>query len=170
MLSHKIHDANLHTFLFYHFGLFFFSLLHSLSLYWRYYFTHSLCLRQKYSFLIHLKHLGCIQNEYTVGTNVLYGQNIKNNSNRVYKESKCEYDVDSKKEQHNGWKATYAYIHIHTHTIQYSSPPSHSTIKRNPKTNIVLQVHTIEILSVVKLFQRGLEHFSFLSTCFIYIL
>lgn len=44
------------------------------------------------------------------------GKILRTIQNRVYKESKCEYDVDSKKEQHNGWKATYAYIHIHTHT------------------------------------------------------
>lgn len=36
---------------------------------------------QVHTFLIHLKHLGCMQNEYTLRTNVFYEQNIKNNSN-----------------------------------------------------------------------------------------
>lgn len=85
MLSHKIHDVNLHTFLFYHFRLvqsLSFTLSNILTvLFHTTYCCNMLCVCVFFClFKIHLKHLGCIQNEYTVGMNVLYERNIKNNS------------------------------------------------------------------------------------------
>lgn len=101
----------------------------------------------EYTFLIHLKHLGCMQNEYTLGMNVFYGQNIKNNSNFFFVRShvsfcwflvasacasKYVFDVDSK-EQHNGWKATYAYTSSQTFT--HSQNASHH--KKKSKNQIL---------------------------------
>lgn len=115
MLSDKIHDVNLHTFLFYHFG---FSRFNSRLFHSQRESEYAVCVRaftlKKYSFLIHLKHLGRIQNEYThtVGSSKLYGQNIKNNSNVLSQRNNHRMNEKRTTYAHTVWTA---YNSTHTH-------------------------------------------------------